>query len=136
MLRKNLIKYGLALVIAGAMTVGYLLGHGYTPDLPDLDRYMMLCDAFTIPGLTLIMVAALVALSNEGSFTAVGYAVRYAIRRLIPGPGGRQETYAEYVERKTGQERIRGYGFLFHVGLAFFAVAMVYLVLFFRLDGA
>ena len=134
MLRKNLIKYGLAVAIAGAMTVGYLAGHGYAADLPALDRYMMLCDAFTIPGVTLIMVAALVALSNEGSFTAIGYAVRYTVRRLIPGPGGRQETYAEYVERKTGQERIRGYGFLFHVGAVFFAVAMAYLVLFLRLD--
>lgn len=42
------------------------------------------------------------------------------------------ETYAEYKERKHGGGKLRGYSFLFFTGLAFFAAAIVFLVLFYK----
>ena len=134
-MRRTALKYGLAAAAAALMTVAHLALRGWGAGLPAAERWMLLCDAFTIPGVTLMLTAALVALSNEGSFDGLGYAVRYAVQRLVPGTGGPKETYAEFVERRREQGRIRGYGFLFYTGLAFFAAAMVFLVLFFRAEA-
>ena len=122
------VKYGVTAALAAAVTAGHLALHGYAAAATAEERARILCDAFTVPGLLLLLLGALVALSNAGSFDAVSYAVRYAFRRLLPGPGGPDETYAEYVERRREQGRVRGYGFLLHVGMAFFAVALALLL--------
>ena len=51
---------------------------------------------------------------------------------LIPGAGLRQETYGEFVERRREQGRVKGYGFLLHVGLVFLCAAGVFLYLYFK----
>lgn len=96
------------------------------------DRYRMLCDAFTIPGVILIMVGALVWVSTQGALDGITYCVRFAIFSLIPGKRlERDEKYAEYVERKSSN-RMKGYGFLFISGAITMAVAFVFMFLFNR----
>lgn len=131
---KAALKYGAAVLLAGGMAWLALELRDYTGTEPPTERYRMLCDAFTIPGVTLTMISALIALANEGSFTGVGYIMSYLFSRLIPGPGGGRESYADYLERKSAL-RVRGYGFILHVGLAFLAVAGVYLALFYKSGG-
>lgn len=128
---KKLLKYGVAALIGAAMTATYLILRDFTGGEPPAERYRMLCDAFTIPGVVLMLSAALVALSNEGSFTGIGYSMNYMFSRLIPGIGLRQETYADYLERREGK-KIKGYGFLLQVGIVFMAVALVYYALFYH----
>ena len=128
----NWIKYGVTALFGGLLAYGALRLRGFTGAEEAAEKYRMLCDAFTFPGLLLILTAVLIALSNEGAFVGLGYVTSYALRTLIPGMGSRQETYAEYVERKTGKGRVKGYGFIFHVGLAYFLLALVFLVLFYR----
>lgn len=128
------IKYGIATAVCGLWAALLLRANGYSSALPAAERYRFLCDAFTVPGLMVFLVGVLTALANEGSFNGVSYAVLYAIRRLIPGNGGQKETYADYVERKR-EHRVRGYGFLFLVGGVFFAVGIVFLILFIKAGG-
>lgn len=132
-MRKAPVRYAVTAVLAALTAAGHLWLHGWSSVLPEEERFRILCDAFTVPGLMLVLITALVALSNEGSFDALGYAVRYAVRRLIPGLGLRQETYGEFVERRREQGRVRGYGFLLHVGLVFLCAAGVFLYLYFRM---
>ena len=134
-MKKKLFKYGLAAAFGAALTWLYLSLRSFTGTEPLEDRYRMLCDAFTIPGTVLMLSAALVALSNAGSFTGIGYSVKYMVSHLIPGMGLRQETYADYLERREGK-KIRGYGFLLQVGIVFMAVALVYYALFYHVYGS
>lgn len=131
-MRKAPVRYAVTAALAALTAAGHLWLHGWSRTLPAEERYRILCDAFTVPGLMLVLIAALVALSNEGSFDALGYAVRYTVRRLIPGAGLRQETYGEFVERHREQGRVKGYGFLLHVGLVFLCTAGVFLYLYFK----
>lgn len=128
-MKKKLLKHGVAALIGAAMAVLYVALRDFA-GASTADRYRMLCDAFTIPGVLLMLSAALVWLSNEGSFDGIGYSFRYLVDRLIPGPGKNPEKYGDYVERRRGK-KITGYGFLLTVGGAFFAVALVFYALFY-----
>ena len=110
-MKKNLIKYGLATLFGVILTAVYLLLRDFTGTEPLEERYRMLCDAFTIPGTVLMLSAALIALANAGSFTGIGYSMKYFFNRMIPGMAlQRQETYADYLERREGK-KITGFGF-------------------------
>lgn len=126
------VSYGVTALVGALIAVAVLSLRDFRWSLEPAERYRMLCDACTFPGLLLILTAALVALSNEGAFLGLGFLASFALRSLIPGMGSKQETYAEYVERKTEKGCAKGYGFLFIVGLAYFALALIFLALFYH----
>lgn len=126
----KIIKYAVTAALGGLIAWGVLALRDYTGAEPPAEKYRMLCDAFTFPGVLLMLSAALVALSNEGAFLGLGYVFGVALKGLI-GLGGRQERYADYVERKTEKGRAKGYGFMFFVGLGYFLLAILFLVLFY-----
>lgn len=126
------LKYGISIAFV-VLCAGVYIG---TRDFLGADRmgqYLILCDAFTVPGMVLLMLGCLVKLSNAGALDMISYAISYAWRRLIPG-GAReeQEQYYEYVERRR-ENRLTGYGFLFIVGGIAMAIALVNMFLFYRL---
>ena len=132
LLKKNILKYGVSTAIA--LSLAYLfvsmrVDFQNPSATPLMDWYRILCDAFTIPGLTFVMVGCLVSLSNQGALDGIGYAATVAFRMLI-GAGARQERYKEYLERRRAN-RLTGYGFLYIVGAACMAVAAVFLILFY-----
>ena len=129
---KPLVKYLIAFAVGGAMTLGVLFSQGYFHQTELLQKYKNLCDAFTIPGVVLMLVTALLAVSNGGIFDGLSYSLGRLFRMLIPFMNKSDETYAEYKERKHGGGKLRGYSFLFFTGLAFFAAAIVFLVLFYK----
>ena len=132
-LLRTLIKYGITAAVGGLMVYLTLTLHGFAELPGQVDRYRVLADAFTIPGVVLMLVAALVAVANEGAFTGVSYSLTWMIRTLIPLAALKngRESYRDYVERKRAN-RVKGYSFLFFTGLAFFTVAIVFTVLFYR----
>lgn len=122
-------KYLICAMVVGALAWLFVSLRDYDA-ANQADRYRMLCDAFTIPGVILIMVGALVWVSTQGALDGITYCVRFAIFSLIPGKRlERDEKYAEYVERKCGN-RIKGYGFLFVSGAVTMAIAIVFLILY------
>ena len=128
-MKTRLIKYGSCGAFVALMAYWYI-------DLRDfagaalVDQYRMLCDAFTVPGILLLMTSALVALSNMGALDGLGYAMGMAIRSLIPGGRIKDETYGDYVARKR-EKRIKGYGFLAISGAVTMAIAVVFWMLFY-----
>ena len=135
-LKKNILKYGISASIALSLVYLYVSLRADIHDpasLPVLEWYRVLCDAFTIPGLVFTMLGLLVSLSNQGALDGIGYAATVAFKMLI-GAGANQERYAEYLERRRAN-RLKGYGFLYAVGLACLAVAMVFMGLFYSMYG-
>lgn len=125
----NIVKYGSCTVFTGLMILAYLLPREFHVAMQQ-DQYRMLCDAFSIPGMMLILAGALVWVSGEGAFNGISYCLRMAVYALIPGKRkDAYEKYGDYVERKS-QKKVSGYAFLFYYGGAVMAVALVFLVLF------
>ena len=129
--RKVILKYSITTVAAGLMSLFalYLRDFRNAPTLAD--RYKHLADAFTIPGVLLVMIAALVWISSTGFFDGLAYAFTRVGGMLIPfyKKGRQHQTYYDYKMAQKDKE-IKGYSFLFFVGLFFLTVAIVFVILF------
>lgn len=125
-----LLKYGITTLVGGLLTWLTLDLHGFSSAMPKLQQYRLLCDAFTIPGVILVMVGFLVMIANAGNFLGLGYAVKHAVKMLIPFGNKKDERYYDYYQRKQ-QGKVTGYGFIFVTGVLFMAVAMVFFTLFY-----
>ena len=129
--KQLIIKYGLSGLFC-LVLAGLYIGLRDFNHLSLVEKYLVICDAFTIPGILLILLGILVFLSNQGAMDGLGYALSYAIKMLIPGNKDRQEKYFDYVSRKRGRN-ISGYGFLFISGGISLLVSLVFMFLFYQL---
>ena len=128
----GLIKYGSCAVFVAAMAAFYISQRDFAGGAL-VDRYLILCDAFTIPGLMLLLVGCLIWVSNMGALDGIAYAINFCVRSLNPGARhGMDEKFGDYVARKR-EKRLKGYGFLFISGGVTMAVAIVFMILFYQL---
>ena len=128
--RKNLLKYGLTSGVCIAIAVFFCVVRDFS-QMSLVVRYRTICDAFTVPGLLCLCVAALLWVSNEGFFYGLGYCLDVTRKALIPGGRKKMERYYDYVQRHS-QKKVTGYGFLFVCGGVCMAIAVVFLILFYR----
>lgn len=129
----TLIKYACCIIPGAIISWLVLDQHGYSSALSDVERYRILCDAFTIPGVILIMAGALVWISNLGGFDGLSYSLKIALKRLLPfGSVEKPEKYFDYVERRKGK-RLKGYHFIFITGIGFLALALFFMFRFYQL---
>lgn len=130
--KANLIKYGCSAAFVALFAGGYIVSRDFAAaELVDKFRY--LADAFTIPGLLLIMAGCLVWAESEGALDGISYAARMAFKSLIPaGRAGADEKYGDYVARKRAN-KVKGYSFLFIAGAVSMVVAVIFMVLFYSL---
>jgi len=131
-LRSILARY-VSCIIIGALCVWGMIAAKDYGAADKLERYKILCDAFTVPGLLMSMFGGLLWASNEGALDGVSWAMQNLVKTLIPGLAGTRESYGDYVERKRGG-KLKGFGFILQVGLVFLAVAVVFLILFIKND--
>jgi len=129
--QSNLLKYGITTAIAASLVWFHMDLQGYASAAVPAEQYRILADAFTIPGMLLLMVGLLVVISNEGMFEGLSYVVSYAVKTLVPGMNKGHERYGDYVERKREKGPVTGFGFLFVVGAVFMAAAGVFIALFY-----
>ena len=137
-LKKNLLKYGITTFLALSLAYFYVsvrVDFNNMEETPVMEMYRILCDAFTIPGLVLIMLGCLMTLSNTGVLDGLGYVGSIAVKMLLPGGGLKMERYKEYLERRR-QNRLKGYGFLYLVGFGCMAIALIFMALFYSLYNA
>ena len=97
-----------------------------------VDWYLILCDAFTIPGLLFLMLGCMMTLSSQGALDGVTYVLKNAVRMLIPGAALKMERYYDYVEHKRAN-RAKGFGFLYVTGLVCMALALIFMLLFYSI---
>ena len=132
-LKKNLIKYGVtagASLVLAFFYVYVRVDFSNIEATPLVEWYRIVCDAFTIPGLILLMFGCLMSLSNAGAMDGLGYVVVNGFKMLIPGAATKMERYKEYLERRR-ENRVKGYGFLYVVGAGCMAISLVFMVLFY-----
>ena len=134
-LKGNLMKYGITSGIAGLLVYIYCSSRNLLA-MEGAELWRTLCDACTIPGLTLIMVGFLVMIANEGFFDMFSYAASKAAGMLLPGRGfaDKHEKFYDYVMRKR-DKRVTSFGFLFVVGGVLMAFALVFMGLFYSAYG-
>ena len=125
----NIKKYLISFVVMGAASIGVLALRKFGAELSGQERYLDLADAFTIPGVVLIMVGALVWISGEGMFDSLSYLGRSIFWIFNQAKPVR---YYEYIQEKRAKRKKGGWGFLLLTGAAFMAVALVYLALFYK----
>ena len=125
-------EYVVTAVLAG-LTVRLVLDLRLFDGMTDAsEKYRALADAFTIPGITLIMMWLLMLAAAGGIFDGLGYAFSRAVSGLIPGFGGRKtEIYAEYLERKAAARPGKHCGFLLYEGVICTAAAVVFTALYY-----
>ena len=132
----TLVKYGSSIAFAVVLIWIYCSTRNLFLQ-PAMERWRILCDAFTLPGLTYIMIGFLMMVANEGFFDMLAYACSKAVGMFLPGRGFSDdgEKYYDYVQRKR-ENRAKGYGFLFVVGGVLMAFALLFMFLFYRLYNA
>lgn len=128
----NLIKYGGCALFVALCAYLYISSRDFMA-LELVDKYLVLCDAFTVSGTVLLIVGCLFWTSSKGALDGLGYSFQLLFRSLIPGRRlARDEKYGDYLERKRNN-RAKGYGFLFYSGLVTMAIALVFMGLFYSL---
>lgn len=131
-LKINLIKYGCCAAFVALLAIAYISLRDFA-GAELMDKYLILCDAFTVPGMLLILFGGMMWASSQGALDGLTYVVRYALFSLIPGKRlERDEKYGDYLEHRM-QNRVKGYGFLFISGLVTMAVALVFMAQFYYL---
>ena len=129
-MKKNFTGYAVTVLCGAALFAVILVLHGFFTAETVLDRYRILCDAFTIPGVIIIMFGLLFLIANTGALDGISYAVRGLGRQLIPFLRIQNEKFYDYVQRKSAKRKKRSCAFLFITGAAFLAAAVVFLILF------
>ena len=129
-LQKNLKKYGITVGLSLLLAYFYAAMRIDWANTEPVSLYRTLCDAFTVPGLLLVMSGLLMTFSNAGAMDGLGYVVVNGLKMLIPGGGMKTETFKDYLERRRNN-RVRGYGFLYVTGFGCLAIAAVFMILFY-----
>ena len=133
-IRKIILRYSITTAVAGSVSILHLFLQGFW-DATTLDqKYKILADAFTIPGVLLIMFGALIWVSSEGFFDGLTYAFTQFGSMLIPFfKGGKKHmTYYDY-KMKMKDKRAHGYSFMFFVGIVFVAISAVFIALYYSI---
>lgn len=128
----KLIKIVSATVAGAAIVITLLAYYGaFTGELTASELISSLADAFTVPGILMLAICALIWVSTLGFFDGTTYTIKYAVHTLIPGMRYRRiDRYSDYKDSRENK-RIKGYGFLLFVGAGFVLVGIVFTVIFF-----
>ena len=129
--KTRILKYGICAVFTVVLAWLYIALRDFEGAVL-VEKYRMLCDAFTVPGVLLLCVGGLVWASNLGALDGLSYVVSVAVKALIPGKRKEIEKYGDYVLRKREKPPV-GCGFLLISGAVVMAIAMVFLALFYSL---
>ena len=128
---RNIIKYAIAILVGAGLLYLYMWLNDFSKATELTEKYRMLTDAFSIPGIILIMVGGLVFASTDGFFDMITFGLGKAKNMLIPFSKRNNETFYDYKQRKS-KNRLSGYSFLFFTGIAYLTVGIVFLILFYK----
>ena len=130
---KLIVKYAICFVIQGSMAWVVISNYSFASAESDLERYRILADAFTVPGIAFLMLGLLVWVSTTGFFDGSSYALR-RFGRMFTFQGASDAVMVKYYDYKMerASKRYSGYSFLFISGALFFAVALVFFVLYYQ----
>lgn len=126
--RTTLLRYGITSALTLAVAIWYAASRDVL-ELEPVDRYHVLCDAFSLPGMFLLFSGALMLLNNFGALDTMSYFFYYLAHTFLPVAFGEGKSYVDYMEERR-ENRKGGFGFLFIVGAVATAIGVVFLILY------
>ena len=126
--KTNLLKYLITTAIGLFMTWLYISSR-WMEGLSLSEKYCILCDGFSIPGMLLVLSGVLMWVDAAGGMDTIAYLMSFLPRMIAPAAFGEPEKLYDFVEKRR-QNRKKGYGFLFIIGIGFMIAAFVFLALF------
>ena len=123
-------KYAIAFVVMGIFTLGVLWLRGYGADTVAQEKFLDLADAFSIPGVVMIMSGLLVWVASQGGFDMISYGLLRAKDSLIPGSKHNGEQFYDYKVRQD-KKRPKGYSFMFISGGIYLIPAIIFNILYY-----
>ena len=130
-LKKIITRYAITFGVAASLTIVVFFMRDLFSQTDINQIYRFISDGFTISGMLFICVWALVFISDEGAFDGIGYALKGAMRVLFPFLGlQKYESYKDYRDRKHEKGKTKGYACIGVVGLVFFLIGIVFVLLF------
>lgn len=92
-----------------------------------------LCDSFTVPAVVFICAGLLIFCANGGTFDMIGYGVKTLFSVLQTNEKMKQnkESFADYRARK--RENDQPFGYLLLIGLGFFLVSIILVIVYLQL---
>ena len=128
--KQTLTKYSVTIAVCMLIALGVLSLLGFWSRTSLAFALADLADAFMIAGLLPLLIGGLVWASSEGAFDGLGYVGRSITALIFPSVKAyKHVTYYDYVMAKRGK-RPHGFSFLFFVGLGYFAIGLVFYLLF------
>ena len=98
------------------------------------EKYRILSDAFSVPGVLLVCFFGLLWVSSYGFFDGLKYMFGRIGNMFVPGKIPKHETYYDYkMRRREKREENEGQGslsFLLFVGLGLIRVAVIFVALY------
>lgn len=135
--RKKLIrKYVICFAVGAAIAALYMTTGGFWTAQAAGERYRILCDAFSIPGVLLLGSGLLTWAAGQGTFDGMSYSCGLFFKVINPFKKFEREEYHDYVERKRDGRRAKGSRlYLYVTGGIFLAAAGVFLLLFYAVEA-
>ena len=123
-------KYGIAFAVMVIITIGVLSIREFGAAGSMQEKYLDLADAFTIPGVVMIMSGLLVWVTSQGGFDMISYGILRAKDSLIPGSKHSGEQFYDYKVRQD-KKRPKGYSFMFISGGIYLIPAIIFNILYY-----
>ena len=141
MVKKRILKYAAVLLICAVMTFTYVYSQGLASK-KTAEKYRILADGFTIPGLLVTGFGVMMIISDTGSLDGVIFGMQQAFRMLTFQFLSKDKplNYGEFKDRREEMRRLRrlrggGFGYIVITGGAFLAAALVFTGLYLRETG-
>ena len=136
--RETVIRYavtcGVALAIGILELVLQLWGAGSFFELTRWEQMRLLCDAFTVPGMLLVLVGLLMLLVKQGAMDGLSYIGHYLVHAFVPWKRTDAQKYGDFITAKEEkrQQQDRHYGHLLVVGGVCIAISFLFLWLYYQ----
>lgn len=130
-IKRAIISYSVTFVIAAATTVMILFYKNAFETRSLRTLYGVLSDAFFVPGVIIVGFGIMTHIAQGGFLDGISYSLKRAALSFIPG--GRikkEETFAEYKERKNDTRKKTEVMSMYVVGGVFLLVAIVFVALY------
>ena len=101
-MKKKLLQYGITAVV-GALIAWWVMdveGLFVITGAPEHTK-AILCDAFFVPGILLVMIGALVWIATTGFFDSLGYAAKTAVHIFLPFIKTERKSFYDYKMEKA-----------------------------------
>ncbi len=128
---KTVYKYLITAAFGAVLAFIVLLIKDVFHLLQTVDVMKALCDGFFVSGVLIACFGGLVFASNGGVFDMITYGVKNLFWLFKKNPADRK--YKDFYEyREAMKEKKRSYGYMVIVGLAYIAVSLIFLALYYN----